>query len=287
MSRVEEYYKSTLQRLVTETESLKKRVRRLEADIPLFDVSNEFSPTALAGTSNNYDPGNYDVLRLTMTQDSAITGILGGKKGRYLELYNASAYKLTLPNEGSASSATARVVTPSGQDVVVFPSARAKLYYDIGAQRWVVPDLPQWAGRYGIGIFAFKTPLGIALQSIPDIVGAQLQINRVVIDDWGLFDAANFRVVIPAGLGGLWLGSLTGYWDPDVVGGNWRQINWHINGYAQTALTVPSVAGKDHWMTAQLNYPLAAGDVVTWHAYQISGAPLNFRIPAVLLVKIR
>ena len=53
MSRVEEYYKSTLQRLVTETESLKKRVRRLEADIPLFDVSNEFSPTALAGNSNN------------------------------------------------------------------------------------------------------------------------------------------------------------------------------------------------------------------------------------------
>jgi len=290
MSRVEEYYKSTLQRLVTETESLKKRVRSLEADIPLFDVSNEFSPAGLTGNANDYDPGNYDILRLTLTQDLAITGISGGKKGRYLELYNANGgFQLTIPSESSASAAANRVVTPSGQDIVVFPKGRAKLYYDAIIERWVVPDLPQWAGRHGQGIWAYSVPQGSSSQSIADDTLTQIQIAETGLDDWGMFDAANNRVVIPNRLPGIYYGSFGGFWQSHATGGNLRHIEWQINGVtsSSSAFSVPSVAGRVTHMAVTLSRPLFSGNIVTWHARQVSGGPLNFGIANVILTKIR
>jgi hypothetical protein len=290
MSTLEEEYQSVLQRLVRETESLKKRVRELEADIPLFDVSNEFTPDTLSATENDYDPGNYDIIRLTLAQDSTITGISGGKKGRYLELYNAAGgFLLTIPSESTGSVEADRVVTPSGQDIVVFPKARAKLYYDAVIERWVVPDLPQWAGRHGQGIWAFVTPQAGSSQSIPDDVLTQVTIDTVFLDDWGMFDSANNRVVIPDRLPGIYLGSFGGFWASHATGGNLRHLEWQINGVtsSSSALSVPSIASRVTHMSAPLNKPLFSGNVVTWHARQKSGGALDFKIMNVILTKIR
>ena len=90
---------SLFQQIVRRIDALTERIRQTESNRALYDVANEVSPDEFTSTpQDNLDPQDADILRITMTQATSLTGIEDGRMGRFLELYNASAFTLTLPH---------------------------------------------------------------------------------------------------------------------------------------------------------------------------------------------
>jgi len=287
MSRLEDRYKSVIHELVRRTLDLETWRRNVVAgDIPLFDIANEHAPATLSADQNNYDPGFYDVLRINAFLDVSITGISKGKKGRFLEFYNVSSYKISLPYESVLSIAANRIINSSGEEIVLFPTARVRLYYDSTISRWVIPDPPTWTGNIGM---AMRARHSAGVQSIPNNTLTQLLIDTVNPgnDEWGIFDAPNNRAVIPTGMSGMWVGTLSGWWASHATGGNYRHIEWQVNGFTVVGSGVPSIASRDQWHPLSFTEVVIAGDVITWHVQQVSGGNLNYNWMYVHLARIR
>jgi hypothetical protein len=137
MRSPEQKYHGILQQLVEKIEKVITRVKKLESNRQLFDVTNEISPDLFTSSpQNNLDSQNADILRLTMNQNTTLTGVGGGKKGRFLELYNASVYTLTLTHGAETSLPSNRFSTPAGASAALAPGERARLYYDSTIERW-------------------------------------------------------------------------------------------------------------------------------------------------------
>lgn len=115
---------------------LSRRLRNLEYANPVFDVNNENTPAQITVDQNDYDPGNYDVLRISTDASRAITGLSGGVKGRRLLLLNVGSFAFTLPNQSGSSAVQNRIITQSGGTVTVAANGAAKLYYDSTTLRW-------------------------------------------------------------------------------------------------------------------------------------------------------
>jgi hypothetical protein len=75
---------------------IEKQFRDLPGKHQLFDIANEYTPAQFTGSQTDYDPGDYDVLRLSASLAIDISGIAGGKKGRFLELINVGSFNITL-----------------------------------------------------------------------------------------------------------------------------------------------------------------------------------------------
>lgn len=124
-------------RLVKDVNDIRSALRRVVANLPLFDISNENTPAQLTASQNDYVPGNYDVLRLSSTAAISITGFRGGLKGRFLRLFNVGDYEITIPHRSSSSAAGNRVRSSTGQSIVLSPGGELSLYYDITALEWI------------------------------------------------------------------------------------------------------------------------------------------------------
>jgi len=65
----------TLLRLIRDLNEVRSILRQVVATLPLFDIDNENTPDQLtAAQYDDYVPGNYDVLRLSSSQNVRITG---------------------------------------------------------------------------------------------------------------------------------------------------------------------------------------------------------------------
>lgn len=126
-----------LLRLVKDVNDIRTALRRTVANLPLFDISNENTPTVLTASQNDYVPGNYDVLRLATTAAISITGFRGGLKGRFLRLFNVGLYEITIPHRSASSALGNRVRSATGQSIVLNPGGELLLYYDIVTQEWL------------------------------------------------------------------------------------------------------------------------------------------------------
>lgn len=126
-----------LQDLIRRIMGMEKWQRDQVGNAQLFDVSNENAPATLSASQNNYDPGNYDVLRLSASVAVNITGISGGRKGRFLELLNGSAFNISLLYESALSDAANRIVNSTTSTVVLSQNSRVRLYYDSTQSRWI------------------------------------------------------------------------------------------------------------------------------------------------------
>lgn len=120
-----------------------KRIRKLEEDarqsganFPVFDLSSENTPPQITADQNDYEPGNYDVLRLSSDANRTISGIAGGMKGRCLTLWNVGNYSLSLSNQSSSSLAVNRILSSTGANVTIAPNGKKELYYDYTTLRW-------------------------------------------------------------------------------------------------------------------------------------------------------
>lgn len=273
----------TLRQLVQEVLKLKKWQRDVTGDSPLFDIANEHTPDALGGDQNDYDPGYYDVLRMNATQDVSITGIAKGKKGRFLEFYNISAYNITLAYESAASVAANRIVNATGMNIRLFPNARIRLYYDSTIARWIINDLPGYRGDYGMSTLITT----LANPSIPTGVQTKIPFDAIgfLDDPYGFVDLANNQFVIPAGMTGFYIISLRGEWDPIASAGVYLDLLiGHTTGFFGNA--VPSVINEYTPLLVSLGYPCTAGDTIAFYARQESGGNLTLNVPFATIARL-
>jgi hypothetical protein len=94
------------------------------------------TPAQITADQNDYDPGAYDLLRLTTDATRTITGIAGGYPGRSIWLTNTGSFDYLLSNQNASSTATNRIVGPYGGDVLVKPGRSVELIYDGTTGRW-------------------------------------------------------------------------------------------------------------------------------------------------------
>ncbi|RPJ29152.1 MAG: hypothetical protein EHM33_01920 [Chloroflexi bacterium] len=288
MPKLQDQYKSTIHQLVRKVLNLEKWRRDVTGDSPLFDIANEHTPTTLTTSQNNYDPGYYDVLRVNATANISITGITKGKKGRFLEFYNVSDFKITFPNESASSTAANRIINSSGQNIVVFPTGRVRMYYDSTLSRWIIPDPPSWTGAKGISMYTYK---GDGSQTIPHNTVTDLVFDTVDSGDneWGIYNTATNLATIPAGLGGIWVGQVQGYWFFPSVAGVELQIGIAVNGAALSGrgLGMPSVLLEAQHHAISFVTPLDAGDTIKILIFQKTGVDLDYKVPSFYLALAR
>lgn len=132
-------FETTEAALIKKVDDLEREVRRLSTLAPVFTVLNENTPAQLTASVNDYDPGNYDVLRMNGNSGWFITGISGGVKGRMLIIINVGpANVIALSHESASSSAANRIFSPTAANVTLSVGDGAYLYYDSTSLRWRV-----------------------------------------------------------------------------------------------------------------------------------------------------
>lgn len=76
-------------------------------------------------------------IRLTGSTATTIQGIANGAPGRIIKIYNATGQNMTISHENGTASATDRITTMTGADVVTTGNGCAELIYDDDADRWI------------------------------------------------------------------------------------------------------------------------------------------------------
>ena len=177
-----------LLRLVKDVNEVRSVLRRVVANLPLFDIDNENTPTQLTADQNNYVPGNYDVLRLSGDAARNITGIRNGTKGRRLRIFNVGSYPITLVHASSSSLAANRFKFSNAKDAVIPPASTTLIYYDSTQARWIGGDT-QSSGAVFMSV-ENTTNQAVVYGSPPKLTGT------VVSDQYGFYDVANKKIVI-------------------------------------------------------------------------------------------
>lgn len=245
----------------------------------IYDVVNESTPAQITANQNNYDIGLAEVLRIDLNAAHSITGLTGGVKGRFLEIVNISSYNLTLVHESGSSSAANRFKIPGSENIVLFPTARVRLYYDSTQQRWLIQDKPSWMGTYGMSFGGSYT----AAQSIPDNSTTQVTNWTVYTDGWSMFNVAGQKIVIPST--GVYMGVFAGSFDINAIG--YRMLSWIKGGVGIVSQSYPAVTDAQlTFLSCPFAYPLTAGDEITVAVTQKSGGNLNFNPKQWFLTRI-
>lgn len=126
-----------LLRLIKDVNDIRANLRRVVANLPLYDIANENTPAQLTVNQNDYPPGNYDILMLSADHNVTITGITNGVKGRRLQLFNVGSYSIILSHENTASLAQNRFRFQTGFSASLDPNTNLTVYYYDAAQRWI------------------------------------------------------------------------------------------------------------------------------------------------------
>jgi hypothetical protein len=90
----------------------------------------------ITADQNDYAIGAASFFRLATDAQRTITGLTGGVDGKLLVLRNTGSFNLVLAHNSGSSAAANRILTGTGEDVVVPPDAAAILIYDATTQRW-------------------------------------------------------------------------------------------------------------------------------------------------------
>lgn len=209
-------------RLVKDVNDIRSALRRTVANLPLFDISNENTPTTLTASQNNYVPGNFDVLRFSSTTPVTITGFRGGVKGRFIRLFNVGSYEITISHMSASSSLGNRVRSATGFDIILPAGGELVLYYDI--------TNTEWRSSYASSADRISVRLRLAAPQTyanADAAFPAISWSTVVTDTGGFFNPASATLItIPE----------TGWYDFHV------QVVWDINATGfRVALTQDNV----------------------------------------------
>jgi len=155
-----------LLRLIRDVNDIRSALRRVVANLPLYDIANENTPTQLTANQNNYVPGNYDILRISGDAIRTITGMSGGVKGRFVKIFNTGSYPLVLSHQSSSSLAANRFKFATSVDTIVMPGSSVVVYYDSTQLRWI-----EGVQLEGSGLSKENTPSQITADQNNYIVG--------------------------------------------------------------------------------------------------------------------
>jgi len=97
---------------------------------------------SIVGTQNDIDLGVGSYFNYTGASTATFTGIAGGVDGRLIRINNTSSANLLFTNQDSNSSATNRIITPSGNTVTLATNLSISLQYDSSVSRWRIITIP-------------------------------------------------------------------------------------------------------------------------------------------------
>lgn len=269
----------TMMRLIRDVNEIKSALRHVTTNLPLFDIANENTPVSISTDQNNYIPGNYDVLRIDATGDVSITGIANGKKGRFLEIINVGTGKITLSHEDALSLAVNRFTAVGEENIVMFPTARVRIYYDSTLARWQIPDRPAWMGTYGITFRGFK-----AADTIGSGVGdVQItNLDTIATDEWGLWDGSQINITQT----GIYVGVFSGWFSANATG--YRRLGVEMDGtfISGTLVNAVTVGGYGTEIALPFFWNFSIGSVVKFYASQNSGSSLTLNNISIALTRV-
>jgi hypothetical protein len=100
----------------------------------------EYTPSTIGADQNDYDIGNYNILRLTSDAVRTLTGLQGGKAGRWVILVNVGSNNIVLAHQSASSNAANRIISPTAANYTLTASSgsSAFCYYDAVTDRWRV-----------------------------------------------------------------------------------------------------------------------------------------------------
>jgi hypothetical protein len=102
-------------------------------------VSLDFVTVETSGNIDSYDTSNEACFRFTNA--TAIRGLSGGRDGKTIFIYNATGSNLTLTNQSSSPSASYRIITGTGSNIIINNGSGIILQYDGADSRWKSPSI--------------------------------------------------------------------------------------------------------------------------------------------------
>ncbi len=94
------------------------------------------TPAQLTVSTNDYDIGDANVLRLSASGAINLTGLARGEQGRFLTLINVGANTITLKHQSVSSAAANRIICIGAVDFALAADVCALLLYDETTARW-------------------------------------------------------------------------------------------------------------------------------------------------------
>lgn len=282
---------AVLSRIIKDVNDIKSALRRSVGNLPLYDIANENTPDPVSSDQNNYIIGNYDILRINATANVSFSGFTGGVRGRFLEVINVGTGRIKYLHNSTNSNPENRLLLPYGMNVDQLYSTRVRFYYDFNTQRWTLASQPNSQGYFGKTALITNTVPDV-IDTIPTGIDTKLTPDLVVLDEWGYYDMANYRFVVPPGEFGLYIVGASISWVGAAAGGTLRQIRVMINGTLNySSLGVPNIAYESTNMTICNMIFLTENTTVEFQGRQDSGADLDCRIqmsglPAFIFSKI-
>lgn len=275
-------YQETIKRLIKEVADLRKIVGKNVATLPLFDIAGENIVT-ISADQNDYNPGNYDVIRIeTGVNPISITGFSGGKKGRFLEIVNAPyGQPISFPIESLASLAANRFYAPYSEDFVLASGARIRFYYDYTLQRWVAGGKASWFSNYGLSAYVYNSGAQVIATAGAD---KKATFDTVSTDDWSWWDAVNNCFTIPAY--GFYIAMGWGDFVANATGVRYGYLGPSGGGAWTPGINVPCQVGTVSRIRATVAMPFATGNTISMFVYQNSGGNLNFENHGLSIVRI-
>lgn len=270
-----------LMRLLKDVNDIKANLRRVVANLPLYDIDNENTPAQITADQNNYVPGNYDVLRLASDASRSITGISGGVKGRKLRLFNVGSYPITLAYEDAGSLAANRFKFSNGNDAVIPPSSNMLIYYDATQQRWIGGDTASSGAVY-------LEVENLVAQSIPDVAATKIDPGTVISDQYGFYDDANNEVVIQ--FPGAYQITFTAVWAISLAVEYPRYIAIYVDGVFAYSADLREQFPHAGLIYHQIQFikTFATGAIIEFYAYhdENAGGALNLNKCRITLLRI-
>jgi hypothetical protein len=102
-------------------------------------LSLDFVTVSTSGNIDSYDTSNEACFRFTGA--TAIRGLSGGRDGKTVYIYNTSGSSITLVNQSSSPTASYRIITGTGGDIIINNDSGILLQYDGTSSRWRTPSI--------------------------------------------------------------------------------------------------------------------------------------------------
>ena len=122
-----------------------------------FVSSGNFSTLATdyltTGVQNDVDLGAGSLVHYNGISEATFTGIAGGTDGRLIRINNVSDFDLSITNLDTGSAVGNRILTSTGDTIVIPSMGTIQLQYNSHTLRWHIVTLP--ASPSSIGSFAF------------------------------------------------------------------------------------------------------------------------------------
>lgn len=136
-----------------------------------LQLTGSISPATLTGTTqHDYNPTGFataNVVRLTASAGTSITGFGSPSAGRVIMLVCATTSPITLNNQNAGSAAANQIICPGGVDFILPSSANVLIAYDASVSRWrvVSPAPVSAATTSAAGIVRLATSAEIQSES--------------------------------------------------------------------------------------------------------------------------